>query len=198
MAWIELPLKAIHINKCPVIAPVNTLTEEAAKRLEIDTSLHNQHLQIILNAGNLSEKIQSVFKDIEYEAITDPDQSLYSGGFFSNDDRNRMNTIRSTPANQLAKLDLNFDDKRLSEMLFRFRARNYPETLTEIEQKLWHQYRKDKLTRSNNGSSLTLDEYLNKINKLQEKNELTDQQNNLLHDLKNYGLEIKKILSTRL
>ena len=194
----RIALKAIHINKCPVIAPVNTLTEEAAKRLEIDTSLHNQHLQIILNAGNLSEKIQSVFKDIEYEAITDPDQSLYSGGFFSNDDRNRMNTIRSTPANQLAKLDLNFDDKRLSEMLFRFRARNYPETLTEIEQKLWHQYRKDKLTRSNNGSSLTLDEYLNKINKLQEKNELTDQQNNLLHDLKNYGLEIKKILSTRL
>jgi exodeoxyribonuclease-1 len=186
----RIALKAIHINKCPVIAPMNTLNEAAAGRLDIDIQLHNKHLATILNAVGLTEKIQAVFKDTEYEAITDPDQSLYSGGFFSNDDRNRMQTIRSTPADKLNQLELNFDDNRLDEMLFRFRARNYPHTLADIEQKIWHKYRKDKLTRENNGSSITLSEYINKIDNLLNNCDLSAQQRNTLNDLKAYGVDI--------
>jgi len=190
----RIALKVIHINKCPIVVPTNTLSEEAANRLEIDIQLHNKHLEEILSTPGLTEKIQSVFKDTEYEPVNDPDQSLYSGGFFSNDDRNRMQTIRSTPFDQLSQLDLNFDDKRLDEMLFRFRARNYPQSLAEIEQKIWNKYRKDKLTKENNGSNITLDQYMNKIDELLCNSEFTEQQHAMLNDLKAYGIDIKNSL----
>jgi len=190
----RIALKVIHINKCPIVVPTNTLSEEAANRLEIDIQLHNKHLEEILSTPGLTEKIQSVFKDTEYEPVNDPDQSLYSGGFFSNDDRNRMQTIRSTPFDQLNQLDLNFDDKRLDEMLFRFRARNYPQSLAEIEQKIWNKYRKDKLTKENNGSNITLDQYMNKIGELLCNSEFTEQQHAMLNDLKAYGIDIKNSL----
>ena len=189
----RIALKTIHINKCPIVVPTNTLSEEAAKRVDINIQLHNKHLDAILNTQGLSEKIQSVFEDTEYEAITDPDQSLYSGGFFSNDDRNRMQTIRSTPADQLSQLDLNFNDKRLDEMLFRFRARNYPKSLAEIEKQIWDKYRKDKLTKENHGSSITLDKYMIKIDELLNSSDYSEQ-HAMLNDLKTYGMNIKNNL----
>jgi len=55
-----------------------------------------------------------------------------------------MDTIRNTPANELASLNLNFDDSRLAKMLFRYRARNYPDTLSNEEQQRWDAYRQQK------------------------------------------------------
>ena len=190
----RIALKTIHINKCPVVVPTNTLNDDAAKRLDIDIELHNKHLATIINTPGLADKIQSVFKDTDYETINDPDQSLYSGGFFSNEDRNRMHTIRSTPATELNKLDLNFDDSRLAEMLFRFRARNYPDTLADVEQQIWKKYRKAKLTKENHGSSITLDEYMNRLDELLNDSNLSGQQKIMLADLKDYGTSIKNSL----
>ena len=195
-AGIErIALKTIHINKCPVIAPLSTLSSATASRLDIDTEQQNKHLASLLSTTGLTEKIQSIFKDTEYEAITDPDQSLYSGGFFSNDDRNRMNTIRATKSEDLNQLDLNFDDSRLTEMLFRYRARNYPETLAEIEQKIWNKYRKDKFTLKANGYKLSINEYLNNLNELLNNSGLTEQQKKTLIDLKEYATNIKNNLN---
>jgi exodeoxyribonuclease I len=189
----RIALKTIHINKCPVMAPVNTLSEEAAERLNINIETHNKNLDIILNSSGLDKKIQAVFEDSGFEPISDPDQSLYSGGFFSNEDRNRMQTIRSTPATELSQLDLNFDDNRLAEMLFRFRARNYPETLAEIEQQIWNKYRKDKFLKKGNGGSITISDYMNKLDTLLNDNELSNQ-HDLLNELKTYGENIKNSL----
>ena len=41
---------------------------------------------------------------------------------------------------ELATFLADFDDARLPEMLFRYRARNYPETLNAEEIKRWHAY----------------------------------------------------------
>ena len=109
----RMPLKTIHINKCPVVVPVNTLDEAAAARTRIDQQLHDKHMEMLQSAKGLSRKVQQVFDENNFEPIADPDQSLYAGGFFSDDDRQRMQTIRNTPVSELARLDLNFDDERI-------------------------------------------------------------------------------------
>ena len=48
-----------------------------------------------------------------------------------------MNRIGRTPAHQLAGLRPAFQDPRLDELLFRYRARNWPETLDGPEQARW-------------------------------------------------------------
>lgn len=152
----RIPLKTIHLNKCPVVVPMNTLTDEAAERWGIDRATGERHLARLDQTAELEEKIRSVHDGRLFEPVTDPDQSLYTGGFFSADDRKRMDRVLTATPESLAELALAFDDGRLPEMLFRYRARNWPGTLSAAERERWQEYRLDRLTDPAGGGSITL------------------------------------------
>jgi exodeoxyribonuclease-1 len=57
-----------------------------------------------------------------------------------------MQTVRATSPNDLARIDLPFRDKRLHEMLFRYRARNYRGSLNQSELERWNRFRLQRLT----------------------------------------------------
>jgi exodeoxyribonuclease-1 len=141
----RIPLKTIHVNKCPIVATEKLLTPEISQRWAIDIEKSHRHADRIRQAGGLGEKMAEVFGNREREAQRDPDLALYSGGFFSNADRAKMELVRSTSPEKLARLDLEFEDVRLPEMLFRYRARNYPDTLDAQEKMRWESYRKSRL-----------------------------------------------------
>ena len=185
----RMPIKTIHINKCPVVVPLNTLDDAAARRTGIDKQQQLQHMETLRAAG-IERKVRQVFDDNNFEAISDPDQNLYGGGFFSDEDRQRMHSIRNTPAEQLGRLALNFDDDRLPEMLFRYRARNYPQTLDADEQQRWQAYRKDRFTRDDGGASITLDAYMQRIDELMASGDYDHKQRSMLAELKAYGESI--------
>lgn len=137
----RIPLKTVHINKCPVLAPFSVLTTEGtAQRLQLDLSVCLENAAKIKAATDLSTKLAAVFANPDYTPITDPDLMIYSGGFFGNQDKATMTKIRNTPASQLATLQPKFVDKRLDEMFFRYKARNYPQVLTAQEQQRWHEF----------------------------------------------------------
>jgi exodeoxyribonuclease-1 len=93
----------------------------------------------------LARKVAGVFRAEEMPAQQDPDFMIYSGGFFSDTDKDLMAIVRASDASELARLDLPFKDGRLKELLFRYRARNYPETLRQEEQERWHKFRQSRL-----------------------------------------------------
>jgi len=138
-------LKTVHINKCPVIVPASTLDDAAADRLQIDRSKHDEHLAMLNAAGDLSGKLQQIFTKPDFDDIADPDASLYGGGFFSDGDKRKMEIIRSAEPAMLKTLSIPFEDGRLPELLFRYRARNWPDSLNEEEQAVWLQHRQDRL-----------------------------------------------------
>ncbi|MCL1058048.1 exodeoxyribonuclease I [Shewanella gelidimarina] len=142
LAEDELPIgiKQIHINKSPFLAGAKTLTDENAARLDIDKAFAREQYKKLRQHPEIREKLVAVF-DIESDrVITDPDLQLYSGGFFSRADKAKMEMIRNTKPVNLAALELSFDDERLPEMLFRYKARNYPETLDESELLRWREF----------------------------------------------------------
>ena len=49
--------------------------------------------------------------------------------------------VRGTPPHLLAKAQFAFRDARLPELLFRYRARNFPQTLAPEEQARWQAHR---------------------------------------------------------
>jgi exodeoxyribonuclease-1 len=69
---------------------------------------------------------------------------LYNG-FFSDADRATMKIILQTKPQNLPALDLTFQDPRLETLFFRFRARNYPNILTDSEQQRWLEHRREAL-----------------------------------------------------
>ena len=187
----RIPLKQIHINKCPVIVPLKTMDSQAAERLNIDTDRCMQHRELILqHIDEFASKTAEVFQQSDFPEVSDPDGQLYSGGFFSRDDNQRMDTIRNTPVAELAKLHLNFDDVRLPEMLFRFRARNYPETLNLDENKRWTDYRQDKFNNPAT-SHRTMNQFLAEIETIQQAPDTIGSQLAVLEDLLEYAKSVQ-------
>ncbi|MES9845355.1 MAG: exodeoxyribonuclease I [Candidatus Sedimenticola sp. 6PFRAG5] len=162
----RIALKTVHINKCPVIVPLSTMTDEAAGRWQIDLQQGQRNLEKIIAATGLDKKIEAVHSAREFEPISDPDQALYSGGFFSDTDRRRMEAIRGTEPTQLSGFAQVFDDARIPEMLFRYRARNWPENLNRDERERWDEFRRERIAEADGGGSIALDEYRRQLAKL--------------------------------
>ena len=187
-------LKTVHINKCPVVVPESTLNAEAAARLQIDKVLHYKHLQQLNAAGDLTAKINAIFTKPYYENSDDPDASLYGGGFFSANDKRKMELVRTANADALRVMPIPFEDARLPEMLFRYRARNWPESLTADEQEQWQQYRQQRLTDETNSKILTFPKFFKAIEACRES-ELSNEQSLVLARLEEYAKHLKTELN---
>ncbi|BDM64588.1 exodeoxyribonuclease I [Shewanella sp. NFH-SH190041] len=143
---LPIPVKQIHLNKCPFIAPAKSLTDENAQRLGFDKAFAREQYRRLKQHPEIRQKLIALFEDGYSSTETDPDVMLYSGGFFSQADKAKMDIIRNTAPQNLAALDLQFDDPRIKEMLFRFRARNYPFTLDEQEAQRWRSFCQERLS----------------------------------------------------
>ena len=112
---------------------------------------------------------------------------LYSGGFFSRGDRSVMDEVPSASPESLQGLAGAFEDARLPEMLFRYRARNFPDSLDAEERERWGEYRFQRLTEPDGGGSITLDEYQDSIQSLLADESLGPRDRDVLAALLEYG-----------
>jgi len=186
----RIALKTVHINKCPVIAPLSTLDDASATRTNINRELHLKHLEQLKNMPDITEKLNQIYSHNPFEAEADPDKSLYSGGFFSPDDKQRMEQIRELNADELVTAEFNFKDKRIPEMLFRYRARNYPHSLTEAEKAQWNEYRKVRFAGDESGKSLSMKQYNQIIAEKLQDDQLSQAKKQVLVDLQDWGERI--------
>ncbi|QSX38711.1 exodeoxyribonuclease I [Shewanella sedimentimangrovi] len=143
---LPVPVKQIHLNKCPFIAPAKTLDDTSAERLGIDKEFAREQFKLLKQHPEIREKLTAMFDDEPVANGSDPDLMLYSGGFFSPADRAKMEIIRNTQPQNLAALSLEFDDGRLPQMLWRYRARNYPQTLSHQESIKWREFCQQRLS----------------------------------------------------
>ncbi|MFV0447169.1 MAG: exodeoxyribonuclease I [Vibrio sp.] len=140
---LPVPVKLVHLNKCPILAPAKTLTAENAEKIGINREQCLANLTLIRQHPEIREKLVALFSiDREYEQSGDVDTQLYDG-FFSPADKAAMDIIRNTPPEYLAALDITFADKRIEPLLYRYRARHYPWTLDETEQRRWADHCRD-------------------------------------------------------
>lgn len=187
----RVALKEIHLNKSPMLLPPNMLDEPTAARLQIDRALLDQHWQqlrdLSLNEQQaLQEKLYEVYSEIGFIEKTDPEQMLYSG-FFDDADKKLMAQIRRASPAQLASRPIEFKDARLGEILFRYRARNFPESLSALELQQWQLFCRERRTNRDAGASLILSDLHYRIAELLQLDTTTEAQKNILNDLANYA-----------
>jgi exodeoxyribonuclease-1 len=143
----RVPLARIRLNRCPFLAPMNTLSEEAARRLGIDVQACLHHLKIIKSETELLQKMVAVFemRDPPVEA-DDPELRIYSGSFFSEDDSRSFGKIHERIAGEgaaaakSALFRMKFEDDRPAQLLRRLYARNFPETMSVGEKAKWRAF----------------------------------------------------------
>lgn len=185
----RFPLKGVQLNKCPVLAPANmlsTLSAERLEELELDGAVLRANLALLRKAPGLPERIAEAFGHPHEGDLTDPDEQLYAGGFISPADRSELNRVLQTPPESLVEETFNFKDERLQELLFRYRARNYPDSLSGEEMERWEEFRTQRLMAPKKGW-LSLEAFGLELQRLASDPELTPQARQVLEDLHLYG-----------
>ena len=180
---LSVPLKLVHINKCPILAPAKTLLPENAERLGIDRAYCLENLQKLRNALDIREKVIEIFNEEKHFEPSDNVETELYNGFFSNADRNNMAILRTLPAEKLTEHNLTFEDNRINALLFHFRARHFYKTLTRAEQIKWQKYRQQKLEKS-------AVQFVQDLQRLAEQNADNPKSLELLQQLYDYGMKL--------
>lgn len=132
----RLPIKTIHINKSPiVIGNLKTLSPAMAEKWGHNIEQALAHAELARGLPTLSATWAAVYQRPAAEPA-DVDEDLY-GGFIGNADRRTLNHLRSLPPERLGHERTSFQDARLEELLFRYRARNFPTSLNDTERARW-------------------------------------------------------------
>jgi exodeoxyribonuclease-1 len=174
------PLKTLHINKSPAIAPVATLTEESAQRWQIDLQQAEEFRQQLLSDTALTATLEAVFSETHgLESPRDADMALY-GGFLQDADRKLCERVRNSKPDELASWTPGFRDARLKTLYFRYRARNWPGTLTPEEHQRWQEFCTERLEKGVDDSGLTLESYALEIDELRNSGDLTGDESAIL------------------
>ncbi len=184
---LPIGLKQVHVNKCPFIAPAKTLLPENAERLGIDREACLANLKLLRAHPELREKVVEVFNDDSHlTPITNPDYALYQG-FASSGDKSKFDIIRTTEPSQLAGLQLEFDDAKYNELLFRYRARNWPESLSHQELEKWRKYCQGKLMHGEDNPSIDANEFMLSLENLAHEHESDEKKMAILKALYHYA-----------
>jgi exodeoxyribonuclease-1 len=165
----RLPLKSLHINKSPiVVGNLKVLGPAVQQRFPQDLARAQRHAEWLAPRVTQMDGIWAEVygRDDRARGPVDVDEDLY-GGFVGNDDRRTLQRLKALSPEQLADKHPQFVDERLEEVLFRYRARNFPHTLSDEEQARWEALRHARLIEGE-GGAMTLSAFFERIDELNE------------------------------
>ncbi|MGI4840503.1 MAG: exodeoxyribonuclease I [Janthinobacterium lividum] len=156
---LPVPLKLVQINRCPVLAPLSVLRPENIERLQLNLPLYEARAAALREHQAVwQEHLGLIYQDEKFDAVEDPEQQLYDG-FIGDRDRRLCEQLRLAEPETLSSSRWMFDDGRLPELLKRYRARNFADTLNSAEHEAWLAFCRDRLTRPQAGAPHTLEAF---------------------------------------
>ena len=200
----RLPIKTVHLNKSPfVLGNLKTLTPALQEKWNINLEECLAKAQLARALPDMSAVWGEVFKRPASDNNTPPDvdEALYDGFINDADKRTlaQQQKLATTNPNQLGKRLPAFDDPRLDEVFWRFRARNFPQSLDAEELAAWREQCRARL-QDGAGKARTFKSYFEEIDKLQAKLDGASQPDMagkaVLMRLRDYGEVVRRSLSS--
>ncbi|HEY6986692.1 MAG TPA: exodeoxyribonuclease I [Rhodanobacteraceae bacterium] len=190
----RIPLKVVHTNRSPALAPLSVLRATDTERIALDVDKNLRNLEQLRGASGLAEKVRRVYtrespRDMPPLSTVDAEVALYDC-FLSDDDRLLLRSVRQTPPEELGRRAFAFQDTRCADLLFRYRARNWPHTLDPDETRRWEALRRQRLETATPSTPRTLDEYFAMIGELRIEHDTTPADHALLDQLEQWGRSI--------
>ncbi len=187
------PVFVVKANRCPFVAPYSVLTDEALDRLRLDRDTLEARYRLLRDDAALRKNVLAAYAqpprpDRVREAL-DVDEALYAG-FMPDRDRNMLARLRAADPNfaRVSQDQLDqFEDVRIRELVFRYRARNFPDSLGAAERRRWRDHCRERhLTRGEDGRT-ALDAYHAEIKELRKTHRDAPDKAAALDDLEGYG-----------
>jgi len=200
----RLPIRSLAINKSPiVIGNLKVLTPAVIERWRIDMETIARHTETARRlTPQLASRMDEVYQRPRPQGpAPDVDGDLY-GGFIGNDDRRRLDDWRerldATASQAAASPDADhshiqipsFEDPRLEEMSFRYRARQFPDILSTEEKQRWVAHCHARLHQGA-GNAMTLATFAHRLDELNQSLSPDDEHGQrLLEALYDYGEQL--------
>ena len=187
----------VPVNRCPYIAPIGLARNvtDIAERLQVDVFRMDRKLSWIREYRNrIKTNVTGLMKEqqerFESEpAPSDPDLRIYCDSFLSKHDKSCLKTIHGCSPEARLRTSWHFDSDKLSKLLFRQVARNWPEVLSENEQLMWKSYCSTRLLQPFN-SLPGYSAYMREISDKLESLGTTAQEKLVLVSLREYGQQL--------
>ena len=139
----------ISLNKAPAVTPINLITPEIAQKLALDMEICRFNMEKLIQS-DISEKLRQIYQLQIAQSTKSAESALYSG-FIPNEDIKTAETVRSASMEDFSKNSYLFNDNRMNELLFLYRGRNYPESFSQDERKIWKEICRDRLVNGIDG-----------------------------------------------
>lgn len=139
-------IKELRDNRCPAVAPIGVLEQDGGwERIGLDLRTVRENKRKLLVAEGFAEMVQDIFMEREgFESGGDAEERLYES-FLSDRDRVKCEAVRNAGVDELADFHPEFVDERLVEMLVRYKARNFPKSLSADEALMWETWREGRI-----------------------------------------------------
>lgn len=146
--FVPLPVKELQYNRCPAVAPLGVLGQaDGWRKIGLDSETVQLHMKKLLSSPGFIENVRSVFENREeFKKSLDAEAQLYDG-FVPDKDRIRIEAVRNAEPDKLADFHPTFTDERLDPLLLRYKARSFPDALSESEAAQWEAWRAERINK---------------------------------------------------
>lgn len=147
-SYQPLPVKKLQYNRTPAVAPLGVLEQQQGwQKIGLDLSTIERHRSVLTAHPAFAKTVAKVLlQKPEYAPLPDAEAKLYDG-FVNDRDKLRAEAVRNATEKELANHQPKFNDARLAEMFPRYKARNFPQQLTDDERVDYEAYRAARLQR---------------------------------------------------
>ncbi len=144
----SFPIKKLQYNHCPAVAPIGVLgQDEGWGRIGLTPEIITEHQQQLQRDFEFASRAANILnKKPDYKNLPDAENKIYDG-FIGDRDGLRTEAVRSASVDQLRNLAPQFDDQRLRDMFARYKAQNFPTTLSDDERSQYERYRQRRISR---------------------------------------------------
>jgi exodeoxyribonuclease-1 len=190
----RIPLKEIHLNRCPALVAWAHLREQDLHRLAIDPAQVEARCEQLRAIPDLADRVRAAFAAGRgAREPSDADGAIYDG-FPDERDRRLFDAVCASPPDALRGFAARFVEPRHAELLFRYRARNWPHTLDAAERTRWDAYRRQRLSPGSGLSEDDLPGYCAQIAQLRRQHPEPGPVQALLDALEAWGRQIESNL----
>jgi exodeoxyribonuclease I len=153
-----------------------------------------ENLKRISERHDLPAKLREASGRYPPQTTSDPDFQLYTGGFFSDEDREQFLIIHRSSPQELLSLNLNCRDPRVPQMLWRFTCRNYPEILEGEDLKRWKSFAAGRILFPPGDTQMNLQFFRRKIAEKSQQTAISAADKLVLRKLADYADELEAYL----
>lgn len=166
----RIAVKTLHLNRAPMLAKLTVLRGANLARLALNDAadsplaLQIKRAQQLRAEPSVANKLRAAFAHNDRQKNAAPttaviDTSLYAG-FLTEADNHLLPRVRAAEPSAFTTISKQFRDARMPELLARYQARQFPETLSAEQREQWQRYCKNWLS---DGAPMTKTRFLEEI-----------------------------------